>query len=83
MNIKFAVKIVGALSKSIGAPMTILQISKSTGLSYNATNRTVHALISEGVIESTTVGHSKLLKLTDTAKTIGFIKLAEAYEEEE
>jgi len=83
MNIRFAVKIVGALSKNIGAPMTILQISKCSGLSYNAANRTVHALVEEGVIEITIVGHSNLLRLADSAKTSGFIKLAEAYEEEE
>jgi len=81
MNIKFAVKIVGALSKNIGAPMTILQISKSSGLSYNASNRTVHTLVEEGVIEITMIGHSNMLRLTDTEKTQAFIKLAEAYEE--
>ena len=82
MNINFAVKIIGALSKNIGAPMTILQISKSTGLSYNAANRTVHALVEERALEITAVGHSNLLRLADTAKTEAFIKLAEAYEEE-
>ena len=82
MNIIFAVKIVGELKQNIGKPITILQISKKSGMSYNATNRTVHALVEEGVIKLTTIGHSNLVELTDTAKTKAFIKLAEAYEKE-
>ena len=82
MNIKFVVRVIGELSRNKDTPITILQISKNTKLSYNAANRTVHALIKEGIIESTTIGHSNILKLKDSAKTKGFIALAEAYQNE-
>lgn len=83
MNIKFAVKVVAELNKNRDIHLTILQISKQAGLSYNAANRTVHSLVDEGVIKLTTIGHSNSLQLTDTEKTRGFIALAEAYANEE
>ena len=80
MNIKFTVKAIAELKKRIGKPTTIRQLSKSSGLSYNAANRTVHFLAKEGVIKLTKVGAASVAELTNSRKAKGFIALAEAYE---
>lgn len=79
MNLKFVVKVVSEMKKSIGKPLTILQISKDSGLSYNAANRTVHSLVSEGIINLVKVGSASVVELADNEKTKGFIALAESY----
>ncbi len=79
MNLKFVVKVVAELRKSIDKPLTILQISKKSGLSYNAANRTVHSLRKEGVLNLTKIGSSVIVQFTETKKTKGFIALAESY----
>lgn len=81
MNLKFVVKVIAELKKHIGKPMTILQISKKSGLSYNAANRTVHSLAKEGILSIDKVGSSSIVRLSDTEKTKGFIALAESYNE--
>ena len=79
MNLKFAVKVVAELKKRVGKPITIRQISKKSGLSYNAANRTVHSLAKEGVIRLTRIGSASVAELTKNPKSKGFIALAEAY----
>ena len=73
MNIKFIVKVIGELKNRVGKPTTIRQISKSSGLSYNAANRTVHFLAKEGVIKLTKIGAASVAELTDSKKAKGFI----------
>ncbi len=81
MNIKFIVRVIAELQKNLGRPITILQVSKKSGLSYNATNRTVHFLAKEGVINLIKIGPSLVVEINDNSKAKGFIALAEAYEE--
>jgi len=79
MNLKFAVKVVAELKKSIGRPITIRQISRKSGLSYNAANRTVHLLVKENVVKLTKIGAASVAELNKNPKSKGFIALAEAY----
>ena len=80
MNIKFIVKVIAELKKRVGKPTTIRQISRRSGMSYNASNRTVHFLVKEKVITLTKIGAASVAELTDSKKAKGFIALAEAYE---
>jgi hypothetical protein len=83
MNIKFIAKVVGEIEKNIGKPLTILQISKNSGLSYNAAYRTVQFLEKEKVVQVEKVGPSTVVKLNYSPRTQGFIAIAQSYEDEE
>ena len=83
MNLKFVVRIIAELNKDIGKPLTILQLSKKSGLSYNAANRTVHSLVKEGVIKLTKIGSASVTQLANNAKAKGFVALAESYSNNE
>lgn len=78
-SLEFVAKIVKECDRNRGKLLTIRQISKLTGMSYNATYRTIQFLSEEGVVELTKVGSSSIAKLTETERTKGFIALAESY----
>jgi len=78
-NLRFVAKIVKACVQNKGRFLTIRQLSKIAGMSYNATYRTVHSLRDENVLNLTKIGSASVVQLTDTEKTRGFIALAESY----
>lgn len=79
MNIDFAVKIMGIFTKDTSIDFTILQASNWSGLSYNAANRTVHALIKRGVLNHRRIGGSILVSLNKTPVSAGYLALAESF----
>lgn len=81
MNLKFAIKIVAEIENNIGKSLTILQISKNTGLSYNSAYRTVKALKKENVVSLEKIGQSTVVKLNYSPRTQGFIAIAKTYDE--
>ena len=81
MNIKFVKQII-ELFKEPSVELTILQVSKKAGLSYNATHRTVKALIKEGVLNSKKIGSATVVSLKKSPLSLGYLALAEsAYSE--
>ena len=80
-NLKFVAKVVKVCSENRDKFLTIRQISQLSSMSYNATYRTVHSLVNEEVIKLTKIGSASVAQLTDSAKTKGFVALAESYSE--
>jgi DNA-binding IclR family transcriptional regulator len=77
MNINFVKQIIG-LFKEPSVELTILQVSKKAGLSYNAANRTVHSLIKEGVLNSKKIGSATVVSLKKGPLALGYLALAES-----
>jgi DNA-binding IclR family transcriptional regulator len=78
MNIDFITKILELFSKDLSLELTILQISKQAGLSYNAAHRTVQALIGKGVLNHKKIGGSIVVSLNKIPLTFGYLALVEA-----
>ena len=71
-------QIIEVFSKDSSIELTILQISKKSGLSYNATHRTVQALIKEGVLSSKKIGSATVVSLKMGPLALGYLALAES-----
>jgi len=78
MNIRFVKQIIEQFSKDPSIELTILQISKKSGLSYNATHRTITALIKEGVLSSKKIGSATVVSLKKSPLALGYLALAES-----
>lgn len=77
MNIRFVKQII-ELFKDPSVELTILQVSKKSGLSYNATHRTVNALIKEGVLSHKKIGSATVVSLKKSPLALGYLALAES-----
>jgi DNA-binding IclR family transcriptional regulator len=82
MNIRFVKRIIELFSKNPSRELTILQASKKAGLSYNATHRTIQALIKEGVLEHKKIGSAIVISLKKTPLALGYLALAHSSESE-
>ena len=80
-SLKFVAKIVRVCDRNRGKFLTIRQISKLAKMSYNSTYRTVQFLTDEGVVSLMKVGASRVVQLTETERTNGFIALSKTYSE--
>ena len=80
-SLKFVAKIVRVCDRNRGKFLTIRQISKLAKMSYNSTYRTVQFLTDEGVVSLMKVGAAKVVQLTETERTNGFIALSKTYSE--
>ncbi len=78
MNIRFVKQIISVFSKDPSIELTILQVSKQARLSYNATHRTVNALVKEGVLSSKKIGSAIVISLKKSALALGYLALAES-----
>jgi DNA-binding IclR family transcriptional regulator len=76
MNIRFVKRIIELFRKDVSRELTILQASKKAGLSYNATHRTIQALIKEGVLGYKKIGSATVISLKKTPLALGYLTLA-------
>lgn len=82
-SLKFVAKVVKTCNENRDKFLTIRQISKLAGMSYNATYRTVHFLSKEKVVSLMKVGSATVVQLTKAKRTKGFIALSKAYGKEQ
>lgn len=76
MNIEFVVKILDLFTSNPDLDLTILEISKKSGLSYNAAHRTIQSLLKKQILNLRKVGKASLISLNKTRATISFLTLA-------
>jgi len=78
MNIDFALKIVRLFSGDVSIEFTILDVSKKSGLSYNAAHRTVQELVRRGILSVRKIGPVSLVSLLKNSSSYGYLVLANA-----
>mgnify|MGYP000692789478 CR=1 FL=1 len=76
MNIEFITKILNLFTSDPFTELTISDISKRSGLSYNATHRTVQYLLKKQVLNVKKIGKASVISLNPTELTLSLLVLS-------
>lgn len=78
ISIQFVKKIIELFSEDPSIGLSILQISKKSGILYSVTHRVVEYLIQEGILTYRKKGSARIIYLKKGLAALGYLALVES-----